>query len=330
MIEKPEKPEKLEKKYDRDEDELKRSLLLLDGINERDFKRTMVVVQALISDLGVTYRDGDIKSAYRLGAVKTGISRPRTIRIQFTNTSRKGEIFNNISKLKKNDKWKGVHLNNALSPKELQQAKDLPCIFAAGKAQGLDIKLRGSALVIDGFRLTYKDIENLPYGLSMEAVKILKVSDGFAFQSQHAYMSNMFMFNIKYEGETYRSAEHLYTAEYARHHDRLDLIQEILMAEDGYAAKRVIRNLTDNDTWANAKSKIMKKIVALKFDQNDSIRDKILAKTGYLYEATKNTEFGCGLTLGQNKEIKQGNLKGKKILGQILCEYRNDILGTDN
>ena len=321
--------EKLNKKHERDEEELKRCLLLLDGVNERDHKRPMVVIQALLSDLDITFKDGDIKSAYRIGAVKTGVSRPRTIRIQFSNTSLKGEIFKNISNLKKKEGWKGVHLNDALSPKELQQAKDLRCIFAAGKAQGLDIKLRGNVLIIDGLRLTYKDIDHLPYGLSMKSVKILKLEDGHAFQSHYAYLSNMYMTDIKYEGETYKSAEHLYTAEFARHHDKLDLIPTILQAEDGYAAKRVIRHLKANDTWDAAKFKVMRKVVTLKFDQNDSIRDKLLSTTGYLYEATKDVEFGCGLTLGQSKEIKQGSLKGKNMLGIILCEYRNDILGTD-
>ena len=73
----------------------------------------------------------------------------------------------------------------------------------------------------------------------------------------------------------------------------------------------------------------MRKIIALKFDQNDNIRDKLISTTGHLYEATKDTEFGCGLTLGQNKEIKQNSIKGKNMLGKILVEYRNAILGID-
>ena len=105
-------------------------------------------------------------------------------------------------------------MNEALSPKELQQAKDLRCVFAAGRAQGLDIKLKGNTLIIDGVRLTYRDINNLRYGLSMESVKILKVEDGYAFQSHYAYMSNMFKVDITYEGITYKSAEHFYTAEF--------------------------------------------------------------------------------------------------------------------
>ena len=319
--------EKLDKKYDRDEEELKRCLLLIDGINERDNKRPRSVVEALLTDLDITYKDNDIKTAYRLGTLKNGIARPRTIKVQFTTTATKGEIFKNIGKLKKNDAWKGVHLNDALSPKEQLQVKDLRCVYAVGRARGLDIKLKGNILVIDGIKFTYNEIDNLPYELNMEAVKIIKVRDGFAFQSHHAFLSNMFITEIKYEGETYKSAEHLYSAEFARHHDKLNIIQDILDAEDGYAAKRLVQNIKVRDIWENVKYKIMEKIIGLKFDQNASIRDKLLSKVGFLYEATKDEDFGCGLTLGQNRDIYQGNIKGKNMLGILLCKYRDNILG---
>ena len=71
----------------------------------------------------------------------------------------------------------------------------------------------------------------------------------------------------------------------------------------------------------------MRKIVALKFDQNNIIRDKLLATKGVLYEATKDTNFGCGLTLGQARDINQQNNKGKNMLGVILSEYRDEYLG---
>ena len=76
------------------------------------------------------------------------------------------------------------------------------------------------------------------------------------------------------------------------------------------------------------KYKVLRKIVELKFDQNDSIRDKLLATQGYLYETTKDMDFGCGLTLGQAKDINQKDIKGKNMLGIILCEYRDAYLGV--
>ena len=73
----------------------------------------------------------------------------------------------------------------------------------------------------------------------------------------------------------------------ARHHNRLDLLKDIMKAKDGYAAKRASKKIDIADDWDNVKVKIMKKIIHLKFDQNDNLRDKLLATKGFLYETTQ-------------------------------------------
>ena len=110
----------------------------------------MAVVENLMKDLGIQVKESDIKSANRFGPLNTGVSRPRTIKVQFSKANSKGEIFKNIVKLKNNKNW-----NDVLSPIEQHQIKDLRCVYAAGRAQGLDIKLRGNALIIDRVKLLY-------------------------------------------------------------------------------------------------------------------------------------------------------------------------------
>ena len=65
----------------------------------------------------------------------------------------------------------------------------------------------------------------------MESVKIINVVDGVAFQSNHAFMSNMFLCLIKHEGTEYKSAEHFFSAKMARSHNRLDLIDDMKMIQ---------------------------------------------------------------------------------------------------
>ena len=72
---------------------------------------------------------------------------------------------------------------------------------------------------------------------------------------------------------------------------------------------------------------IMRKIAALKFDQNESIRDKLLATKGFLYEATKDMDFGCGLTLGQSKELNQKGIKKKTCLALFWPSTETKMLG---
>ena len=302
--------------------------LLIDGVNERDYKRPKAVVEALLKDLGVEHKETDIRSAYRLGPIRTGVSRPRSIKITFATSNVKGEIFKNIDKLKGLDGWKGIRLSDAISPLEQSQQRDLRCIFAAAKAQNLNVKLRGSTIIFDDIKYTYKDIDTLPHDLSMEKVKIVKVVDGLAFQSHHAFMSNMFLCLIKHEGIEYKSAEHFYSAEMARYHERLDLIDDILEASDGYIAKRIVRSIKIKEDWHEAKLEVMKKIITMKFDQNDSLRDRLLKTKGFLYEATKaDMDFACGSTLSQAKDISKDQITGKNILGEILCDYRDNIMG---
>ena len=108
--------------------------------------------------------------------------------------------------------------------------------------------MRGNVIIIDGIRFTQKKIDSLPYDLSMEAAKIIPVDDGIAVQSEYAYLSNMYKTVIKYDGEDYPSSEHLYSAEFVRHHERMDLLGEIITAEEGFSAKRLIKNIKIKET----------------------------------------------------------------------------------
>ena len=320
---------KLDVKYQREEDEVMRCQLLIDGVKEQGTKRPKTVIINLLKDLGVDFSDSDIKSAYRLGPLNDKSSRPRSIKVQFVNSHFKYEIFKNIQKLKDKESWKGVHISDAVSAEEQDKRRDMRCIYAAGKAKGINIKLKGANVVIDGIKYGHSDIHNLPKGLSIKQVKIVATKDGTAFQSHHAYLSNMYPCVINYEGTKYKSAEHLYYAEMARHHNRLDLVNDIINAKDGYAAKRVGKKITEIDeNWDTTKIKVMKKVVHLKFDQNDGLKNLLLATIGPLYEATKGDSFACGMSLAQAKDIGKDSIPGANHLGIILCEYRDECLGV--
>ena len=320
---------KLDLKYQRDEEDMMRSQLLIDGVKEQGTKKPKVIITNLLKDLDVEFSVTDIKSAYRLGPINDRATRPRTIKVQFASHHFKYEIFKNIQKLKGKENWKGVHISDAVSAEEQEKRRDMRSIYAAGRAKGINIKLKGSSLVIDGIKYWHSDIHNLPKGLNITQVKIVATKDGLAFQSHHAFLSSMYPCVIKYDGIEYKSAEHLYYAEMARHHNQLDLVNEIVSAKDGYAAKRVGKKITEiAEDWDTVKIKIMKKIVHLKFDQNDSLRDKLLATKGPLYEATKGDSFSCGMSLAQAADIDKDSIPNTNHLGIILCEYRDEYLGV--
>ena len=142
-----------------------------------------------------------------------------------------------------------MHISDAVTIEEQDRRRDMRCIYAAGKAKGVDVKLKGSSIIIDGVKFVHKDIHNLPKGLSIEKVKLVATKDGLAFQSHHSYLSNMYPVKIVYNGEEYKSSEHLYHAEMARHHNRQDLVKRIIKAKDGYATKKIAKEIVIADDW---------------------------------------------------------------------------------
>ena len=70
----------------------------------------------------------------------------------------------------------------------------------------------------------------------------------------------------------------------------------------------------------------MKKVIQLKFDQNDNLRGKLLSTQGFLYEAMKGDSLLCGMYLVQATDIAEDTIPKAKPLGVILCEYRDEYL----
>ena len=187
----------------------------------------------LLKDLQVDCVDADIKSAYRLGPINDKATGPCSIKVLFATNRFKYDILKNIKNLQGKDQWKGVHISDSVTIEEQERRRDMRCIYAAGKARGINVKLKGSSIINDVVKFIHNDIHTLPKGLSIFEVKIVTTKDSVAFQSHHAYLSNMFPCKIMFEGVKYKYAEHLYHAEMARHHNRLDLVNKIIKAKDG-------------------------------------------------------------------------------------------------
>ena len=125
----------------------------------------------------------------------------------------------------------------------------------------------------------------------------------------------------------YKSAEHLYYSEMARHHKWFTLVNEIINSKDGYAAKKVGKKITPiAEDWDTAKIKIMRKNCTPEFDQNDSLRDQLLAIKGPLYEATKGDSFSGGMSLAQAADIGKDSIPNANHLGKTskfpFCDHK--------
>ena len=112
----------------------------------------------------------------------------------------------------------------------------------------IDSKFRGDAIIVNGVKYTHGDIGKLPHEISLENAKIVEVQDGYAFQSEHAFLSSLYECEFTYNNQKY------YSSEQALHHVRADennqpeLATQILETKSSRAAMDLGRKVkTSNE-----------------------------------------------------------------------------------
>ena len=312
------------------QDERRERNIVIEGLPDSATENVRTAVSSLLEDLTVSFTANDVDSVYRMGRYVEGMQRPRPVMLKLATMTQKKEIFRMIHLLKGKAKWSKVHLQDDLPKETLNQRRDIRCIASLARTMDIECQVRGSVLHIGGRRYTYDDLNTLPHGLSLEKAKIVEVQDGFAFQSHHAFLSNLYPARITYKGATYPTVEHLYHAVCAEFHEQHDLARNIRTTKDPYLAKRLAQKIQTKREWNNCKVAQMEKFVNLKFEQNNELKDKLLVTKGHLYEATLDQVFGCGYTLAQRQQIRQGNIKGQNQLGCMLESIRDKLkVNTD-
>ena len=94
-----------------------------------------------------------------------------------------------------------------LQMKQKNIQRDLQCLAPSARAKGHKLQQKGKALIIDGQKYSYEDIGDLPNYLSLQKAKIVKTTDGVAFQAKHAYLSNLADSPFVDSGEDFRCSE---------------------------------------------------------------------------------------------------------------------------
>ena len=193
------------------DEERRRPSKIIEGLIEDKDTHPKKQVTDLLAEIGVKVPADAMLTVSRLGPVsKTMSRRPRHMIVKFSTTHWKQEIFRNIHKAKESDMWGGIHIQDDLPHTVLEQRRDLICLAALAREKNHKVTLRGGTLVIDDVRYPFHDIENLPNGITMENVKLVKVEDGWAFQSHHAFPSSMYPCKITHNDIEFHCVEQAY------------------------------------------------------------------------------------------------------------------------
>lgn len=291
-------------------------------VEESNYNPTNGVALSVLQSIHETLTYEDIDVAYRVG--KRGLG-PRPILIKFAREQVRNEVNRKRTNLKDSDETKSSFLNEDLPAKINQQRAEMRCIVNNAKSKNVSAKSMGDRISMDNKIYTYREIDRLPQGLQISDAKMVDTPKGIAFQSQYAFLSNLFPSPVKYNGIQFPSSEHAYQYTRALFLGKQDTAYKIRIAKSSQDAKREGGRLPSNKEWDSCKVKTMREIVFAKFGQNSALQSK-LVETGDrpLIEATYDSFWGCGLQLSARK-LKQGDWHGRNQLGQILVECRTEI-----
>ena len=315
--------EQLENKISDLEDEKRSHNIIIEGIREKNNEDIRGIVDDLLKDLGLNYNVEWCDSIYRLGPKIDGNKRPRPIKVVFPYLRYKHLLFKQLYKLGTLQGWEGVYINDDMSPQKQAQRKEMRAIFSFAKSTGIDCQLRGTRLIVDKKPYTYEKLSDLPHGLSIEAAKMVKVHDGLAFQSKHAPLSNLYPCQIQHQDKKYTSVEQGLQYEHATTCNDEGIATQITKTDDPERIMSLARRLPESEEWKTKEVEVCKKYNTMKYEQNPTLKRRLLQTKGHLYEATRNKTFGCGFTLVDSKKIRKENVQTGNKLGEILENLRD-------
>lgn len=143
-------------------------------------------------------------------------------------------------------------------------------------------------------------------------------SDKIAFFAEEFhFLSNFHYSPIEYDGLHWHTAEHAYQA--AKTDDPTEKV-EIQRAKFPGLAKRIGKTVRVRSDWDEIKADIMRDIVRAKFDQNDHLREMLLATEDLIIEEGNNWgDTFWGVCRG----------RGLNMLGKILMELREEYAKSE-
>ncbi len=133
---------------------------------------------------------------------------------------------------------------------------------------------------------------------------------------EHGYLSNLFKCNVTTDGRTFPSSEHAY--QFAKFADK-DARDWAMDAPKVHLVCVVAQNLYPWDVvkgWSTKKIDRMRVVLKAKFQQNQELKEKLLATGDATLIENSKTDSYWGI--GKSK-------KGKNMLGILLMELRTEL-----
>ena len=305
----------------------KRSLnLKLDGVKEEEGVNLSDTVLKIAAAIGVRCQPPDIDFVYRIGKIRPE-GRPRPILVHFKSKAVRDNIYYGRSKLRRDDVWKHVYVNDDVNESTRRKREDLRAIALLCQLKNVTHKLHADSIIINGRKYTEHQLDLLPPGLKIEDAKTLTTGKGILFQSEHSFLSSFHESPFEFDEKVHNTVEHGYNHARAVTGGREDIAELICKASTPQEAKRLGKLVPESAEFKKGKKKFMETLQYEKFTQNPELKVK-LVKTGdaKLYEATADDYFGIGRHLNA-RLLQDLTWTGLNHLGDILENLRAGFIG---
>ena len=170
------------------------------------------------------------------------------------------------------------------------------------------------------------EIDKLPHEISLQNAKVLQVEDGYAFQSEHAFLSSLFQCEFEFNNKKYHSPEQAFHHVRADENNQPEMASLILKTKTSREAMNLGKKVKTNEEYKKSEPNLLLNIHLAKYEQNPTLRAKLIALKGNLYEATLHPVYGAGFSLAQCHLIKKANVQGGNKLGLALETIRDRFI----
>ena len=328
---------KLSKKIKQMEERSLDSNLIIRGIPETKWEKEYEIKALMYNELSKTIvaknenerqeivRKIGIRQCKRLGKYTEGQNRP--LSVEFLLKEDAVYLLENRTNLRK-----GIYIDREYSADvEYQRRLLRPILQAARRTKGFEkkCKLQGASLEIKGKKITTKTLHKLPKELDVFTITSKKHDNVIGFFGELNALSNFHPAEFEIDGIKFPTSEHYIQYTKAIAFGDNSTAANILGANTPSDSKSLgwtVANF-DKEKWDKSAKTLCQPGLREKFHQNKHLLDTLLrTKDHILVESAKDNVWGTGIALARDDWYDDTLWHSQGILGEMLCEIRDNYL----
>ena len=294
-----------------------------------ELKKLTLIQSGDASQPGKRPKKLEIRSRKRVGRYVKDRSRP--ISTEFVRKEDVEFILSNKTKLNK-----GVYADKEYPADIEKKRKILRPIYTAAKNSKKYKKrcrMEDDVIVIKGKRYQVDELDKLPKSLKPANVTSRNNQSIYGYFGELNPLSNFFPSPFTYEDQTYHCSEQFIQMKKAELFKDKQAIKRIKNSSSGYQCKmegNKVKNF-DESSWHKKAYQLCLPGVRQKFLSNEVPRQLLTSKTKgkCIVECSKDTTWGCGMSIHNDKCLDTSLWTCQGIMGEMLEEIRRELTGPE-